>query len=109
MNYYVWYARIVADRESVELLEVCYGGLAESASEADGIARECANTRSIRGAIHLPKVMTIEDGNAIDAGYEACEHFERLVQNMNESAAIITETTERQARRAERRLRAKAG
>jgi hypothetical protein len=88
-KFMVAYAKIVVDKDDgIALAGVFFGGIGDSAQEAEGIARECVNT--IRGGTILPRVIKLErDGQVIDALYDATEKFERITQSMIESDQII--------------------
>ncbi len=88
-KFMVAYAKIVVDKDNrIALAGVFFGGIGDTANEAENIARECVNT--IRGGTIIPRVVKLErDGQVIDALYDATEKFERVTQNMIESDQII--------------------
>lgn len=90
-KFVVAYAKITTDKEGIHLQGVYFGGLGESADEADAIARDCVNR--IRGGTILPKVLRI-DGNhqVLDALYDASDKFEHTTLQMQEAEKIINRT-----------------
>jgi hypothetical protein len=90
-KFVVAYAKITTDKSGIHLQGVYFGGLGDSPSEADTIARDCVNR--IRGGTILPKVQTI-DGNhqVLDALYELSDKFEHITVQMQEAEKIIQRT-----------------
>ncbi len=88
-KFMVAYAKIVVDKDDgITLAGVFFGGIGDTTTEAENIARECVNT--VRGGTILPRVVKLDkDGQVIDALYDATEKFERITQNMIESDQII--------------------
>jgi hypothetical protein len=90
-KYVVAYAKITTDKEGIHLQGVYFGGLGDSADEADEIARDCVNR--IRGGVILPKVMPIDgDHQVLEALYDACDKFEHTTVQMQEAERIINRT-----------------
>lgn len=88
-QFMVAYAKIVVDKEDgITLQGVYFGGIGDTLTEAEQIARECVN--SIRGGTVLPRVVKLDgECQVIDALYEATERFERITENMVESEQIL--------------------
>ena len=94
MKYIVAYAKIIADKENINLQGVYFGGASSSPEEANAIARNCVNT--IRGGTILPKVMPVKGtGQLLDAMFDACERFEQITAYMVESNETIVRTNNR--------------
>lgn len=94
-KFVVAYAKIVADKEDgIQLAGVYFGGLGDTAEEAEVIARDCVNT--IRGGTILPRVMPVEgSGQLLDAMFDATDRFEQVTAYMVEADDIITRTQNR--------------
>lgn len=93
-KYVVAYAKIITDKEGISLQGVYFGGIGETAEEADEMARECVN--NIRGGTILPKVLKITDkGQILDILYDASDRFEQTTTNMQEADKIINRTQSR--------------
>lgn len=88
-KFLVAYAKIVVDKDNgISLAGVYFGGVGDTKDEAETIARECVNT--IRGGTILPKVMILEDnGQVLEALYDATDKFERVTKNMVEADATV--------------------
>ena len=94
MQYLVTYAKILTEKDNISLQGVYLGGVSDVKEDAGNIARECTNT--IRGGTILPKIVTIEeDGKLLDAMFDACERFEKIVQYMVESNETIKKAIKR--------------
>lgn len=97
-KYLVAYAKIIVDKDNgISLAGVYFGGIGDTKDEAEVIARDCVNT--IRGGTILPKVMPLEDnGQVLEALYDATDKFERVTQNMVEADATVNRARARKKR-----------
>lgn len=96
-KFVVAYAKITTDKDGIALQGVYFGGMGDTAEEADEMARECVNR--VRGGTVLPKVLKIEDnGKILDALYDASDRFEQTTANMQEADRIINRTQGRKKR-----------
>lgn len=89
-KFLVAYAKIVVDKdEGIALAGVYFGGIGDTPTEAEMIARECVNT--VKGGTILPRVVKLQgDGQVVDALCDATEKFERVTADMVESDRIIS-------------------
>ena len=88
-KFMVAYAKIVVDKNGeVILAGVFFGGIGDTHTEAESIARECVNT--IRGGTILPQIINLKgECQVMDAMYDATEKFEQVTKNMIDSDQII--------------------
>lgn len=82
--YLVAYAKLLMERDTIEMVNVYYGGMAPDKEAADALARRCAN--EVRGAITLPRVVVLEDNvSIIDVLYELADNFDKKVSAMRDT------------------------
>ena len=88
-KYLVTYAKISTDKNNISLQGVYFGGLGDTADEANNIARECVNMSKGSGTI-VPKVIKVNAKHAIiDAMIDASEKFEQIVVYMLDANCTI--------------------
>lgn len=88
-QYMVVYAKILnKEPDGIALHDVYFGGIADSMSSAEIIARDCVNTA--KGGIIIPKIMQItEENQIIDLMMEVSRKFLTVTQSMIESDRTI--------------------
>lgn len=88
-KFMVAYAKIIVDKsEGISLGGVFFGGIADTAQEAEKIAKECVDT--IRGGTILPRVIKLtQNGQVVDALCDATEKFESITKSMIEADEIV--------------------
>ena len=91
-KFVVAYAKIITDKnDGISLAGVFFGGLGDSAEEAEGLAKDCVNI--IRGGTILPRVLPIEgNGQLLEAMFDATDKFEQVTSYMVEANDIIART-----------------
>lgn len=90
-KFVVAYAKIITDKDGVNLEGVYFGGLGDTIEEANGIAHDCVNRT--RGGSILSKVLRIDGKHKVlDALYEASNKFEFQTAQMQEAEKIINRT-----------------
>lgn len=93
-KFVVAYAKITMDKDGIALQGVYFGGLGDSMSEAETLARDCVN--NVRGGTILPKVVKIDGKEQVlEALYDASDKFEEVTANMQEADAVISRTQNR--------------
>ena len=93
-KYVVAYAKFTLDKETgVDVHGVYFGGLGDTITEAEQIARECVNTT--RGGTILPKIQRVSSGSIVDALYDATDKFDVIFAQMNETNEILCQRTRR--------------
>tara|TARA_R110000868_G_scaffold20153_5_gene85602 strand:+ start:3901 stop:4254 length:354 start_codon:yes stop_codon:yes gene_type:complete len=90
-KFVVAYAKIITDKDGVNLEGVYFGGLGNTIEEANEIAHDCVNR--IRGGSILSKVLRIDGKHKVlDVLYEASDKFEFQTVQMQEAEKIINRT-----------------
>lgn len=90
MYYVVAYAKVVVDKNGIDLQGIFFGGITDSEKEANRIADEC-NSRVKSGTI-LIKIIQTEEHVILDALSEAIKKFEIIISQMQEAERIINRT-----------------
>jgi hypothetical protein len=90
------YAKVVEDKEDgVYMTGVYFGGIANTKTEAEKIARDCVNT--VKGGTIFPRLIYTQHGNApvIQAMEAAAKRFHQLELQMFQAEEIMERTGSR--------------
>lgn len=96
MPFVAIYGRLHLDRGRVDLLDICFGGIADTYRQAEDLARDCVRTETKpgRGLTILPRVYELSGECDLFDKMEQCrEYLEELVSDMNE----VSERTRRKS------------